>query len=326
MQRRDSRFQQQDPQLAYYVAHGPITEPGEWGPALRSLPQDMRALCRAVQGSLIHVYWGKAYGQSFTDERKADLQLRHVADILRRLAETGGTSDPPLTTVRPPGQRLVCNCRHFSTLLVAILREQGVPARVRVGFGRYFDPGAYEDHWVCEYWDATDARWVLVDPQLDPVQCEALGVGFDPCDVPRDQFLSAGDVWHRCRSGSIDPDRCGILDLRGLWFVRGNVVRDLAALNKVELLPWDAWGLIEGHDDSLSEDNVALLDMVADLTAQASDVREPRVAETVFERLRMIYETDERLRVPRVIRSYGAGGPHLVDLGPGLASARNGSP
>lgn len=147
------------------------------GVTLRSRPEkrlrlrgDLRALCRTVQGNLIHVYWSRAYGQQFTDERKADLELRHVAHTLRRLAETGCTPEAPLTAVRPPGERFVGNCRHFSTLLVAILREQGVPARVRAGFARYFGPGRYEDHWFCQYWHASEARWVLGDPQLDAVQ------------------------------------------------------------------------------------------------------------------------------------------------------------
>ena len=308
----------------YYAAHGPITDPGEWGPALRQLPGNVRGLCRAVQGNLIHVYWGRAYGQQFTDERQADLELRHVACTLRRLAETGRTPGAPLTAVRPPGERLVGNCRHFATLLVAILREQGVPARVRAGFARYFGPGRYEDHWLCEYWNASEGCWVLVDPQLDAVQCETLGVNFDPCDVPRDHFLCAGEVWRGCRSGSIDPDRCGILEWHGLWFVRGSVVRDLAALNKVELLPWDAWGLIEKEDGSLTADELGLLDEVADLTVRASRAHEADAAAggggTAFERLRALYETDDRLRVPRIIRTYGAGGPRPVDLGSGVST------
>lgn len=302
------------PELAFYAAHGPITAPGEWGPLLRKLPGDLRSLCQAVQGSLIHIYWGRAYGQQFTDQRKADLELRHVAHTLRRLAEASGAPSPPLTAVRPPGERLVGNCRHFATLLVAILREQGIPARVRAGFARYFEPGRYEDHWVCEYWNASEARWVLVDPQLDPVQCETLGVKFDPCDVPRDQFLCAGAVWRGCRSGSIDPDRCGILDWHGLWFVRGSVVRDVAALNKMELLQWDAWGLIDKEDAHLSEGDMALLDVAASLSEQASSGDT-----SVFERLRTLYETDDRLRVPKVIRSYGAGGLREVDLDRGQA-------
>ena len=58
---------------------------------------------------------------------------------------------------------------------VAFLRAAGVPARARCGFGAYFRPGWFEDHWVVEYWNATAARWQLVDAQLDATWCEKIG-------------------------------------------------------------------------------------------------------------------------------------------------------
>lgn len=64
----------------------------------------------------------------------------------------------PLAAARPPEQRLVGVCRHFATLLGAMLRAKGLPARARCGFGSYFNPGYVDDHWVCEYWNAAQAR------------------------------------------------------------------------------------------------------------------------------------------------------------------------
>jgi hypothetical protein len=49
-----------------------------------------------------------------------------------------------------------------------------------------------------------------------------------------------------------DPSAFGIFDLRGLWFVAGNLLRDLAALNNREMLPWDAWGAMFGADDRVA--------------------------------------------------------------------------
>ena len=73
---------------------------------------------------------------------------------------------------RPLDRRLVGNCRRFSVLLVAMLRHQGVPARARCGFGAYFLPNHFEDHWVVEYWNQEGGRWVFVDAQLDELQRE----------------------------------------------------------------------------------------------------------------------------------------------------------
>jgi hypothetical protein len=44
--------------------------------------------------------------------------------------------------------------------------------------------------------------------------------------------------------------------------IQGNVVRDLANLNRIETLPWDNWGLIPTHYDRLSPPT-GLLDGVA---------------------------------------------------------------
>jgi hypothetical protein len=74
------------------------------------------------------------------------------------------------------------------------------PARPRCGFGAYFLPNHYEDHWVCEYWNEAGGRWVLVDAQLDELQRNVLETSFDTLDVPRDQFIVGGAAWKMCRS------------------------------------------------------------------------------------------------------------------------------
>jgi hypothetical protein len=198
----------------------------------------------------------------------------------------------PLSAARPVALRLVGVCRHFSVLLVAALRAQGVPARARCGFGSYFERGCFYDHWVCEYWSAAEERWIRVDAQIDSVQRAILDVDFDVLDVPHDRFLIAGDAWVRCREGRADPAKFGIFDLRGLWFVAGNLVRDLAALNRMELLAWDQWGAMPGPDRPLGDERLALFDRLATLT---------RAPDREFAELRRLYEGDDRLRVPATV-------------------------
>ena len=102
------------------------------------------------------------------------------------------------------------------------------------------------------------------------------------------------------RKGDAEPDRFGIFDLRGDWFIRGNVVRDLAALNKVELLPWDAWGVMPEHDLVGRDDDDELVDRIAACIA-ADDTDE----------VRALFEGDDRLRVGAgdTITSYIDGQP-----------------
>jgi len=216
--------------------------------------------------------------------------------------------DPrPLSEPRAPDRRLVGTCRDYAALFAAVLRHHGIPARARCGFGRYFTPGRFEDHWVGEYWNAGERRWVLVDAQIDDLQRQALSLTFDPLDLPREQFVTGGRAWQLCRAGEADPDLFGIFDMHGLWFVRGNLVRDLAALNRMELLPWDTWGLIEAADADLSPSDLAFLDRMASLSA--GDAPE-------FDVIRAAYERGPGLMVPRTIRSYTESGPRMVEILP----------
>ena len=118
-------------------------------------------------------------------------------------------------------------------------------------------------------------------------------------------FITGGKAWQMCRAGQADPDKFGIFDMHGLWFVRGDFIRDVAALNKIELLPWDGWGLIESGGEDVTADELAFLDRVAVLTAD--DVPE-------FDAVRALYEGDERLRVPSVITTYLSGGAQKIEL------------
>ena len=144
-----------------------------------------------------------------------------------------------------------------------------------------------------------DERWVMVDAQLDAFQSEALEIQFDPLDVPHDQFVLAGNAWQMCRMGNADPDRFGISDMRGRWFIWGNVVRDFLALNKVEILAWDGgWGyLTMGLNDPLpSEGEMIFYDRIAALTLAGDEG---------FVDIRRTYTSDERWQPPQEIVSGG---------------------
>jgi hypothetical protein len=99
------------------------------------------------------------------------------------------------------------------------------------------------------------------------------------------------------------------MDLRGLWFVRGNVVRDLAAFAKRELLPWDGWGLMaDPHESDAVE--LALLDRAAALTLAGDERHAERLA---------LQSREPALRVPPTVLSFNLGGAP-VTLPPGTAN------
>ncbi len=288
--------------LAFYVAQGPMSDPRQFAELFNDLPTDISSLCQVVQGLLLHVFWAERYGVHLTAEQKEQVNLRSVAQMLACIR----ASDPrPLTEPRPAPERLVGNCRHFSLLLTSMLRHQGVPARARCGFGTYFLPDHYEDHWVCEYWSAAEKRWVTVDAQLDALQRQTLQIGFNTYDMPPNQFVPGGQAWQLCRAGQADPERFGIFEMHGMWFIRGDLVRDFASLTKIELLPWDSWGLIDKDEKEVTEEDRVLLDHAARLTLAGN---------AAFAELRALYENDPRLRVPPVIRTYLDDGPQTIAL------------
>lgn len=290
--------------LSYYTRPGPVTAlPASpvMETLLTGLPDDVPGIVQAVQGNLIHIFWAESYGVTLSDARKAEVQIRSAAAMLERIHAV----DPaPLTTPRPHDRKLVGNCRDFSVLTCALLQYRGIPARVRCGFGTYFIPDHYEDHWTVEYWHAAEARWMAVDAQLDAHQQHALKIGFDPLDMPPGAFVTGGRAWQLAREEGEDPDKFGIFEMHGLWFIRGNLVRDFAALNQLPLLPWDSWGAASGPDEALSPDGLALLDRAAALSPAGS---------IPFDEMRALYAAEARLRVPPVINSY-VGGPQPVAI------------
>ena len=288
--------------LKFYGVQSPMSDPGENATLFADLPHDVPKLCQIVQGLMVHVFWAERYGLKLTEERQQEVQLRKVAQRLARIQEMGSES---LTIPRPLERRVVGNCRDFSLLLCSMLRYQGIPARARCGFGTYFLPHHYEDHWICEYWHEAKQAWITVDPQLDAFQCDVLKIDFDPCEIPKGRFISGGKAWQMCRGNQADPEAFGIFDMHGLWFVRGNLVRDVASLNKMELLPWDTWGIMETEHGFHSENDLTFLDELAELSL---------LDNRSFASLRDIYESDPRIRVPKTITTYLADGAAQVVL------------
>jgi hypothetical protein len=87
-----------------------------------------------------------------------------------------------------------------------------------------------------------------------------------------------------CRESGLDPDLFGIFDMKGLYFVAGDLIRDFLALNKIEILPWDDWGYISAPP--IPEEDLPILDQIADLTVGGDNSHK-----TILE----LFEKDHRL-------------------------------
>lgn len=276
---------------AFYSQPTGFTSPGDHAKTLAGLPADLGALTEVAHGLIVHEHMAGMYRFELADDRRASV---HVRPVSRLLDQVVAEDDRPLDVAREPSARVPGNCRHFTVFTVAALRAHGIPARARCGFGGYFGTGWYEDHWVFEYWNAAAGRWVLADAQIDDLQRGTFGIGMDVLDVSRDDFLVAGDAWRRCRAGLGDPGKFGLslMNEGGYWWIAANLLRDVAALNNVEMLPWDIWGEMLRPDQEPDETQMALFDELAALTADPS---------SDFAELMARYQADPRLTVPGTV-------------------------
>ena len=245
------------PEIAY-GRPGPLTAIDESLSAhLAALPHDAVENCRVAQSLVIPP--DLAAGVGIPEERIAEKSIRSASAIVSTLLALDET---PFTQARSPKRRVVGTCRHFTLLSCAFLRFRGIAAQTRCGFAAYFVPGKYVDHWVVEYWQAEEARWVRVDSEM---------LGFPivstPEDLGADEFLSGGEAWVLCRDDGADPMSFGVHGVDHAWGigeVRGNTIRDLAALNKVEMLPWDEWGRMDAsYKGESGPEFDALVDAIA---------------------------------------------------------------
>ena len=277
-----------DELLAFYTTPGPFTAVRGFEPQLDAIPDDVPAIADAVSGLIVHQALAPAYKITLSPEQLAQSQL-HTAEAM--VANATAHDKRPLSEARDPNECAVGVCRHFATLFVAILRHKRIPARVRAGFADYFGNALHGEHWVGEYWHADEGRWILVDPTFDDMQRKIFKPDVDTFDVPRDRFLVAGDAWKLCRTGAADPKTFGVAGTEnwGLIEVFGEIFQDLAALQKIELLPWGWYGL--ATDDSNCTRETTLLDRLAELSSRAD-------AEAMRE-LNAMLAADDRIRVPQ---------------------------
>ncbi len=242
-----------------YASPGRLTDLGQFAAFPATLPALPLDICALVADLVIEPDDAIAAGVS--EQRTGERNLRFASSIVSRLVHM---RPEPLTVARAPGERVVGTCRHFALLACALLRHQTIASRVRCGFATYFQTGSAVDHWIVEM--RTDERWVRVDP-------EVLGQAVtDRADDLRDEdFLSGAEAWLAHRAGQIDPDRFGVHGTEnwGVGEIRGNLVKDLAALNKLEMLPWDEWGQMPaGYENTAGPAYDALLDRIAQACAR----------------------------------------------------------
>ena len=272
-----------------------VTEPGPTTAAMTgSIPTSPRS---ARRPQLVFHHWadGDSAANGVAPERISEIDTRYAAAMFARLGEL---ADLPLSAPRQPRQRWsvaagISPC--CSSPWPGTRGSHRGPGRLRqVLVGRLADRPR-----IAEVWDGSAERWRLVEPEIDDGHADPVdGASFDALDVP-DRFLTAPRAWQLARSGAVAPERfvtdpgLEIPATRGWPQLRHNLVHDLAALNKTEMLLWEDWGVPDSRT-APGPGELPVLDELATLTGQPS----PPLAD-----LRSAYRRPEFV-VPDTVTSY----------------------
>lgn len=292
----------------FYIKQSKYSSPGKYESLYKELPHNLEGLTSTIRGVIVHQHeTEKYYGFRLPEGREIEPNTRYMEKILDKII---GLDDSPLTMEREPQKRFIGLCRDFALMLCSVLRYQGTPARVRCGFANYFHEKEHVDHWVCEYWNKDTKKWVLVDVEVgkDERKHYSIPDSFNNLDIDHDQFWLSSTAWKKIRNGEQDPNLFGVtsIDITGAWFVRANLFRDLAALNKIELCPWDytkhsdkKWETL----DEMPENELEKLDNLAELI-RSNDI----------ERIREFYNNNLYFQAKSEITSYTNLGPRKIYL------------
>ena len=204
--------------LDFYRHYSTYTDPGEYEYLYKNLPDSLTELCQLVRSQFMHIVAEyPSYKDKMPSDKRYDINKYTTAkSILEGLQNYDSTG---LTLNRKPEDRLVLGCQNYALLLASILKYKGIPARVRYGHATYLIPDFHASHVICEVWNTSEKRWILVDPYLNMV------------DFNRNKFDFSNEAWLVMQKGEIDPDQYGFPgQYTGAGSIPAKISADLASI------------------------------------------------------------------------------------------------
>lgn len=280
----------------FYLQTSIFTDAGPYVDYYRSLPDNLEELTRLVLDQTIHRKelirsCIKQKETGISDDKIAEeypwWKYRSHDDIL--LTASAITSElfrldyRGFVHEREIRKKVVITCRYVAVLMASILKAKGIPARVRSGFADYFsDKGIFYDHWIVQYYDEIEDRWVNVDPDPDS--------GSTHTDLEHEKFGWIAEIWLDVRSGKKDISKyVHGTRFKGLNMLAYTLFFDFHALMGDEISYLFFPTYIDSDEFfSLSPDDLKELDDIALL------MLDPQAN---FEELRYIFYNDKKLRV-----------------------------
>lgn len=259
-----------------YLKTSVYTYVGMYQEFVSSLPDDIPSIGMLVCHQITHpsmyftepsayledAYFGKfaTYPKDrFKDEDELYITAVSMIAGILRLDERGFTKDRDVT------KRITVSCRQASVLFSAILKAKRIPCRSRAGFMDFGNAGdSYMEHWVNEYWDFQENRWVLAD--VDGYYEYEQRFGYSQFDLPRRKFLTASEAWLGLRKNALNR-KLDLFSPTPLEGVCEYLFMDLHALLNNEIFYSYQPLYLRGGIQTLSESELHELDELAELLA-----------------------------------------------------------
>ncbi len=257
-----------------YLETSIYTDVGIYRDFILSLPNDIPAIGMLVCDQITHpsmyftepspyledTYYGKftSYPKHrFKNEDELYITaISMIAGILR-LDKTGFTKNRDVT------KRITVSCRQASVLFSAILKAKGIPCRSRAGFMDFGDTGdSYMEHWVNEYWNFNENRWVLAD--VDGYYEYEYRFGYSQFDLPRRKFVTASEAWLGLRKNTLHK-KLDVFSPNPLEGVCEYLFMDFHALMNNEIFYSYQPLYLRGGIQILNGNELRELDMLAEL-------------------------------------------------------------
>ena len=257
--------------LDYYRTQSEYTDPGKYTYLYEGVPDDVSGIIGMVQQVLLPLDQLEIQHLQVSGRRiQKEINFRNVESILNCLNRMDERS---VVFKRNPENRVIAICAQSAMLACSMLRHKNIPARCRGGFETGHAADKRHDHWICEYWNTAENRWIRIDPELNSFLRDKWNIQYNYLDLPEEIFLTGADTWKLCRGQEKSPDHFGIMgdEWIGGWnFVLNEMVLDFMALNKVESLPWDDNKLTKKGFSKLKYKELALLDRAAELASEGN--------------------------------------------------------
>ncbi|WP_102399031.1 transglutaminase domain-containing protein [Haloimpatiens massiliensis] len=262
--------------LEHYRQVGTYSYAGPYKEYYQGLPDNVPELGKLVCSQVIHRVTLKQ-GNTGANEKLiyGDMtkypwyRLRCEDDILltavAMTAELFRLDDRGFILQRAIENKLVVTCRYVSVLMSAILKAKGIPCRSRAGFAPYFHENESVDHWINQYWNERENRWITFDADGFFNDEE---LGFNQFDIPNNQFDWAADTWLNIRNGKVDGKHFVYADALGtnsLKAVIRAIFYDFHALMNDEISYKFQPCYIDDKFDILTENDLIEIDDLAKL-------------------------------------------------------------